>query len=402
MDLEATLRVWTTYDPELRNNPYPAYAMLRGHAPVHHATPVGGKGRAAWFIVGYEESRAALTDPRLTRDVTKLPAADRPREPLEALGLHRTVLAVDPPEHTRLRRLISSAFTTRRVEQLRPSIQRVVDDLLDAMEPHDEADLVAAFAFPLPAAVICRLLGIPEGEEENFRGWIRDLFAPAAPLETVRAAGTALAAYLTELLSRKRRQPADDLISALVAARDGQQRLTEEELLSTVTLLLVAGHETTVNLISAGTIALLRNPPQAAALRADPSLAEAAIEELLRFDGPTEMAVARFALEDLTIGGVTIPAGATVMVVLGAANRDPKYTADPDRLDLRRQTRAHHLAFGYGLHYCVGAPLARLEAQIAIPALFIRYPRLRLASDKLDVASSLSLRSYPTVPVVLR
>jgi len=401
MDFESALEVWTAYHADLRRFPYDAYAVLREHGPVHAAKPAKEDG-LAWYVVGYEEARQALTDPRLTRDVTKLPVADRPVEPLAAIGLHPSMLTVDPPEHTRLRRLVSAAFTPRRVEELRPRIHEITTGLLDQLANRDRAELVEEFALPLPITVICELLGVPAGEQATFRGWIRDLFGSARDRAAVRSASAALGAYLGELLEAKRARPDECLVSALVAARDDGDQLTDAQLLSTVTLLLVAGHETTVNLIASATVALLRHPEQLATLRTDPSVVEGAIEELLRYDAPVETAGARWALEDLTIGGVRIPAGAAVMAVLGAANRDPAHVDDPHRLDVRREP-AGHLAFGHGAHYCLGAPLARLEAQIALPALLDRFPRLRLAvpPERLEVAPTLSLRSLRAVPVLL-
>ena len=401
MDIKRAREVWSAYDPKLRRFPYEAYRVLREHGPVHNVIPANGDG-PVWYVVGYEEARQALTDIRLTRDVTKLPSTGRPIEPLAAIGLHPSMLTVDPPEHTRLRRLVSAAFTPRRVEQLRPRVHQIASELLARLLGREEADLIDDFALPLPITVICELLGVPVPDQSTFRGWIRDLFASGGDRATVKAANRALSAYLAELLEAKRAQPDDALISALVAARDDQRQLTDAQLLSTVTLLLVAGHETTVNLIAAGTVALLRHPEQLTALRSDRAAIERVVEELLRFDPPVETAGARWALEELTLGGMTIPAGGTVHAVLGAANHDPRHVGDPDRFDVRRQAGAH-LAFGHGVHYCLGAPLARLEAQIALPALFDRFPRLRLAVpvDQLDVAPSLSLRSLRAVPITL-
>ncbi len=400
--MQNPLDVWTTGSSELRRSPYAAYALLHGKGPVHETRQPGAVA-PVWYVIGYQEARQALTDPRLTRDVSKLPAAGRPAEPLAALGLHRSMLAADPPLHTKLRKLISAAFTPRRIEALRPRIEAVTESLLDEMAGNGTAELIDAYAFPLPVAIICELLGIPVVDQNFFRGWIRDLFGPSAEHATARAAGELLTAYLADLVRAKRAAPDDALVSALIAARDEHRQLTEAELLSTVTLLLIAGHETTVNLIASATVALLGHPEQLAALRADAAIIAKAVEELLRFDGPTEMAVARWAVEDLTLGGVRIPAGGVVMVVLGAANHDPRYVEDPDRLEIRRGSGSH-LAFGHGVHYCLGAPLARLEAQIALRSLFDRFPRLRLAvpADTLLVGPSLSLRSVDAVPLILR
>ncbi|MEV6520793.1 cytochrome P450 [Longispora sp. NPDC051575] len=402
MTVEATaaLGVWDTANPALRACPYPAYAALRAVAPVHRvdrpdAAPV-------WYVVGHAEARRALTDQRLVRDVTRLPEEGRPVEPLAALGLDRSMLGVDPPDHTRLRGLVSAAFTARRVGLLRPRVQEIADRLLDAMAGRDTVDLNEAYARPLPAIVICELLGVPVSDRDLFLGWIRDLFDHAGPRAAVRAAGRALSGYLADLVAAKRASPDQGLISALTTVRDERQRLTDAELLSTVTLLLVAGLETTVNLIGSATVALVRHPEQLAAVRADPALWPQAVEEVLRYDGPTEMAVARWAVEDLDLGGVPVPAGGEVLVVLGAANHDPALVPDADLLDVRRRP-GPHLAFGHGVHHCLGAPLARIEAETALRSLFDRFPRLRLAvpAEDLRIVPNLSLRSLATLPVRL-
>ncbi|GIG56620.1 cytochrome P450 hydroxylase [Longispora fulva] len=392
--------VWDTDETALRACPYPAYAALRADGPVHRvdrtdAAPV-------WYVVGHAEARRALTDPRLVRDVTRLPEEGRPVEPLAALGLDRSMLGVDPPDHTRLRGLVSAAFTVRRVALLRTRIREITDGLLDAVADRSGVDLLDVFARPLPAIVICELLGVPVTDRAVFLGWIRDLFDHAGPRASVRAAGRALAAYLGDLVAAKRASPDQGLISALLAARDERHRLTDAELLSTVTLLLVAGLETTVHLIGAATVALLRHPDQVATLRTEPDLWPRAVEELLRYDGPTEMAVARWATTDLILGGVPVPAGGEVMVVLSAANHDPALTDDPDRLDIHRRP-VPHVAFGHGVHHCLGAPLARLEAEIALRTLFERFPQLRLAvpAGDLRLVPNLSLRSLTALPVTL-
>lgn len=401
MDLERALGVWTTTDPGLRRNPYDAYSVLRRHAPVHKVKPMK-EDSPVWYVVGYEEARQVLTDSRFTRDVTKLPPNRQPVEPLAAVGLHPSMLTVDPPEHTRLRRLVTAAFTPRRVEELRPRIRTIANQLLDEVAEREAVDLIEVYAHPLPTTVICELLGIPVEDQGVFRGWIHDLFRGKGDPAAVRAANNALRSYLAELLETKRTRPDDGLVSGLVAARDQGDHLTDAQLLSTVTLLLVAGHETTVNLIAASVIAILRHSAQRAALSSDGTVLEHVVEELLRYDPPVETAGARWALEDITVGGVRIPAGGAAMVVLAAANRDPKCVDEPHLLDVSRGPSAH-LAFGHGVHYCLGASLARLEGQIALSVLFERHPQLCLAvpEDDLQLAPTLSLRSLRALPVLL-
>jgi cytochrome P450 len=283
---------------------------------------------------------------------------------------------------------VQKAFTPGRVAGLRPRIEAITASLLDAMagggsggDPGDGVvDLITAFAFPLPMTVICELLGIPDGDREEFKTWSQVILSSTATFEEYRAAGGAMYAYFTRLLADKRAAPADDLLSALITARDSGDSLDEPELLAMIFLLLVAGHETTVNLIATGTLALLTHPSELSRLRSDPALLPGAVEELLRYANPLNHATDRYAPEPLEVGGVTIPAGEPVLVVTSSANRDPDRFPDPDRLDLGRDASGH-VAFGHGIHYCVGAPLARLEGEIAFGALLSRFPGLSLAVD---------------------
>ncbi|MFD6417974.1 cytochrome P450 [Streptomyces sp. NPDC060194] len=363
-------------DADFVQDPYPVYAALRRRSAVHHVRYPGGE--EAYLVVGHAAARAALTEPLLSRDWIR---HNRRLDGIDPAGhgpVSASMLDSDPPHHTRLRRLVSRAFTPGRVAALAPRVQAVTDELLDAMlaAPDRRADLVDALAFPLPMTVICELLGVPDLDRASFRAWSAETVAPTSP-ENGAAAIAAASDYLAELIAAKRRAPGADLLSGLIETVDeGGDRLSEGELLEMAFLLLVAGHETTVNLIGNGVRALFHHPDQLAALRADPDgLVEGAVEEMLRYDGPVETATPRIATAALEIDGTRIPAGATVMVALADADRDPDRFARPDRFDVRRETRGH-IAFGHGIHYCLGAPLARLEGRIAIRTLLARAPGL--------------------------
>lgn len=313
------------------------------------------------------------------------------------------MLTSDPPDHARLRTLVNKAFTVRTVTALRPRIEEITDALLDAADQPGEIDLIAALAFPLPVAVICELLGVPYADRSDFSTWSNVITSSTSDADALTSASGEMARYLLGLIALKRSAPADDLLSRLIAASDEGDRLSETELVSMGFLLLVAGHETTVNLIGNGVLSLLRHPDQLAALRADPGLVEGAIEEFLRFDGPVNIATFRFAGAPLTIGGQDIAPGEIVFVALGSADRDAERFPEPDRLDVSRTVRGH-LAFGNGIHYCVGAPLARLEGQIAIGRLLARYPDLALATDpdQIEWRESSLIRGVRAMPVRLR
>ncbi|MFI8185656.1 cytochrome P450 [Actinacidiphila glaucinigra] len=368
-------------DPAFVADPFPLYRELRQEGPVRRAVIQGEL--EAWLVTRYEDGLAALTDPRLSSDVRD--AADpRLMERLpttERESMIRTMLRADPPDHTRLRRLVSKAFTARRVAELEPRVQAIADELLDAIVPAGRADLVEDFAVPLPVTVISELLGVPVSDRFDFQRWTDDMVLqgpqPPDPAK-IEAAWQQMHGYLTALLDAKRAHPGGDLLSALIATHDDEQRLDRHELISMAFLLLVAGYITTVNLIGNGIAALLTHPEQLRMLREDPELLPGAIEEFLRYDGPVNPGIARFAREDLTIAGVAIPRGATVLVASAIADRDPARFADPDRLDVTRADNAH-LAFGHGIHYCLGAPLARLEGRIAIGTALRRLPGLALA-----------------------
>jgi cytochrome P450 len=386
--------------PEVRADPYPLYRRLREHNPVHES-PVG-----VTVFARYADAEAILANRRFSVDhrhaegVLNLAAVHRDPELLDRRSV--VMLFADPPDHTRLRSLVNKAFTARRIEALRPRIQHVVDELLDEVEERGEADLVDDVAYPLPVTVICEMLGVPASDHETFKGWSAALAANLDPLvsperlERAMAAGDAFDVYFRDRIAERRASPRDDLLSALIAAEEQGSRLNEDELLGTLVLLLVAGHETTVKLISNGTYALLRHPDELRRLRDDPSLDASAIEELLRYDSPVQM-TARTALEDIDVNGVGIPRHRQVLVLLGAANRDPAVFADPDRLELSR-TDNRHMAFGGGIHFCLGSALARLEGRIAIGALVRRFPRMELAGDP-EWREQITLRGLSRLPV---
>ena len=323
--------------------------------------------------------RTVLTDPRLAKDVHRWPGGGRSR-PSEATGVYAHMLHADPPDHTRLRRLVQKAFTPRRAA-LRPRAEEIAAGLLEELAAAcDDVDLLDAYARPFPITVLCELLGIPAAD----RPWIALTVAAYDKRAEHQRVERGLAAYFTELIAAKRAEPGDDLVSALVVARDNADAdgaadgLTGTELLSTVFLLVMAGFDTTVNLIASGTLALLTHPEETARLREDPSLLPGAVEELLRFTNPVNHANDRFTTEAVPVGDVVIPAGEWVLSATSSANRDPAQFPDPDRLDLGRDTSGH-VAFGYGIHYCLGAPLARLEAGVALGALLARFPGISLA-----------------------
>ncbi|MEE1941030.1 cytochrome P450 [Streptomyces sp. TRM 70361] len=362
---------------DFARDPYPVYAGLRARGPVHRVrTP---EGTLAWLVVGHDATRAALADPRLSKDWENASPALEASAP--AAGI--TMLSSDPPVHTRLRKLVAREFTARRVEALEPRVRRIADGLLDEMlrAPGRRADLVDAYAFPLPITVICELLGVPSLDRESFRKWSGTAVG-SAPFAEKKAAKEAVTGYLAGLLAAKREQPGEDLLSALLhtADEDGD-RLSADELLGMAWLLLVAGHETTTGLIANGVLALLTHPDQLELLRSDPSLTENAVEEMLRYDGPVETSTTRFTTEPVEIGGTVIPGGGELVLVATAdADRDPDRFPEPDRFDIRRPARGH-LAFGHGIHHCLGAPLARLEGRIAVRALLDRCPALALDAD---------------------
>ncbi len=378
-------------------DPYPTYAALRTAGPVHRIT--GPDGLPAWLVTRYDDVRAALADPRLSLDKRNaLPGGYRGFALPPALDAN--LLNMDPPNHTRIRRLVTKAFTPGRVDKLREPVREICEELLDAMEPHGRADLIAAYSGPLPVTVICDLLGVPAADRHDFRAWTDVLVAPdpQRPEQAKEAVGGMLRFY-TGLIATKRAEPGDDLLSDLITARDdaanptdGQDRLSEDELTSLAFLILFAGYENIVHLIGNSVLALLERPELLAELRSNPAAIPAAVEEFARWDGPAPLAIRRFPLEDVEIGGVTVPAGETVLLSVASANRDPNRFADPDRLDPHRP-QGGNLWLGHGIHYCLGAALARLEAETAIEALLRRFPGLALDGSPEDLRWRKSIRA---------
>ena len=378
---------------EFKADPFPFYARLRTDQPVCCVDIALAPGLSeAWLVTRYDDVVAVLKDPRFAKNREN--AAKKPWLPEFVRPLERNMLDLDEPDHGRLRALVHKAFTPAMVERLQPRIQRIADDLLDAVETKGTMDLVRDFALPLPLTVIVELLGIPAKDQDRFHGWSKAALRPPSLLNTLRAMPSiwAFMRYLRRLFRQLRVTPREGLLTALVQVEEAGDRLSEDELLAMAVLLVIAGHETTVNLIASGALALLEHPEEMERLRRHPALIGPAIEELLRFSNPLETATMRFALEDAVISGATIPRGALVLAVLASANRDEKQFDHPDQLDLARANN-RHVAFGLGAHFCLGAPLARLEGQIAINTLLLRFPKLQL-----DVpAKSLRWRTTPVL-----
>lgn len=382
---------------------------LREQGPIVHLPSFFGMAETR-IVTDYNDAVAVLKDPRFIKDIQKISGApdnqesggERPTVLHRFLTFRRDMLTVDPPDHTRLRGLVSKAFTPRMIEQLRPRIQQIADTLLDAVQNRGKMDLIADFAFPLPITVICELLGIPAQDRQQFRAWSQTIVnRPAGvPDEEALVALEQFVQYIKSLLADKHTHPGNDLTSSLVHAEEQGDRLSEAELISTVFLLIVAGHETTVNLIGNGILALLQHPDQLHQLRTNPSLLPSAVEELLRYTAPVSLSSPRWASEDISFHGQTIHKGEMVLVSLIAADIDPQHFTDPQLLDITRQEN-QHLAFGKGIHYCLGAPLARLEGQIAIGTLLQRLPNLHLTAvpEQLTWTQNPLLRGLTSLPV---
>jgi cytochrome P450 PksS len=391
-------------DATFKANPFPFYAQLRAEAPVFLVTlPTRQR---AWLITRYDDVLNVLKDERLAKDhrhaltpeqLKKLPWVPKMFKPLE-----HNMLDLDGEDHTRLRALVHKAFTPRLIEQMRDEIQALTNELLERAERNGSMDVIADFALPLPLTIIGRILGVPAQDHQKFHRWTKTLISGGTNRNLLVLIPSVMRfmGYLKKLIKERRAHPKDDLVTALVQAKEGSDQLSEDEILAMIVLLLIAGHETTVNLIGSGTLALLEHPDQRALLRHEPALIKTAIEELVRYVCPVEMATERYSREALTIAQTTIPRGELVMAVIGSANRDPNYFDNPDALDITRKNNKH-LAFGHGVHFCLGASLARLEGQIAISSLVQRMPNLRLniAPDQLRWRGTFVLRGLEALPV---
>ncbi len=386
--------------PRFKANPYPFYARLRAEAPLYRARWVFRL--LVWVVTRYSDVLTVLKDERFS----KVYVSNIPFVPRSIRALTRNLLNVDPPDHTRLRTLVNKAFTPRVVERLRDRAQTVCDELLDAAVSRGGMELVSGFALPLPLTIIADLLGIPTAERRQFTSWSKKIAAgDSGRFRDVLRGWLSMGRfgrYVRKLVALRRREPQDDLVTALVQAEEAGDKLSEEELISMIGLLLIGGYETTVNLIASGALALIQNPRQRDLLRANPDLAESAVEELLRYTSPADFATPRTAREDIILSETRVPRRAFVLAALGSANRDESQFTDPETLDITRAPN-RHLAFGMGAHFCVGAPLARLEGQIALTTLFRRFPDLRLETtpESLRWRRGLLLRGLEELPVVV-
>jgi len=398
---------------DFMQDPYDLLKKFRDQGPVHEV--VWAHGAKVWLVTGYDEVRALANDPRVSKDGHRMnelfarhsglafePDSEENAGPGFDDDLAAHLLNSDPPRHTRLRALVSKAFTAQRVERLRPRIEQVVDQLLDAMDGKAEADLIEDFAVPLPITIICELCGMAEADRENFRQWSLKLVGAGQDPDEVAHASKMMVGYAHALIDGKRAAPGDDLISQLVQVSDGGDQLTQGELVSMIFVLAVAGHITTIYSIGNAVANLLMHPAELQRLRAEPALMPAAVDELLRFDGPSAVGTFRFSKAEIPIGGAVIPAGEILALSWHSANRDSSHFPDADRLDLGRRP-VGSMAFGHGLHYCIGVPLAKMQIEIALGRLIDRYPGLRLAvaPEQLRRDDSALLRGLLALPVQL-
>ena len=392
---------------DFMHQPYELYARLRKEGPACEI--IMPNGVKVWMVTRYQDVRAVLTDPRISKDGRRINelfarhsgATEQASTYDDDLSTH--MLNSDPPRHERLRKLVGKAFTARRVELLRPRVERIVEDLLDRMEGLAEVDLIRDYAIPLPITVITELLGVPVEDRETFRLWATTLVGSHHSADEVEKASEAVISYAGRLIEAKRAAPGDDLLSAMVQVSDGGDRLTRGELVAMVFLLVAAGHETTMSTLGNAFHSLLRHADQLAALLANPGLlTTTAFEELLRYDGGVSLATFRFTTQDIPVDGRTIPAGEIVVLALGSAGRDPAKFEDADRLDLTRHVHGS-LVFGKGIHYCIGAQLGRVEVELAIGRLLARFPGVRLAVEpaRLRWKSSNLMHGLVSLPVTL-
>ncbi len=392
------------FSATFKANPFPYFAHLRATMPVYR-TVLSDK-QEAWLITRYDDVAAILKDERFAKNkrnaMTPVQLKKVRGVPAMFQALDQNMLDLDAPDHTRLRGLVHKVFTPRLIEQMTERVQTLSDQILDGVQSQGRMNLIADYALPIPLTIISEMLGIPESHRGKFHKWINGMITAQGDIGMIRIMPGVLLMlrYLRGLVAERRAEPHDDLISALVAVEAGSDQLSADEVLAMIFLLIVAGHETTVNLIGNGMLALLQNPDQMAKLRGDPTLIKPAVEELLRFCAPLETATERYAREDVTISGVTIPRGERVFAVLASANHDETYFPNPETLDITRENNKH-LAFGQGVHYCMGAPLARLEGQIAINTLLRRLPDLRLAvsPESLHWRQGIALRGLEALPV---
>jgi cytochrome P450 len=393
--------------PKFKANPFPFLAALRANQPVYRTSLPDKVKTPIWLITRYEDVNALLKDERFPKNrrsaltpeqLRKLPWVPPMFRPLE-----RNMLDLDEPDHTRLRALVHKAFTPRLVEQMRERVQTLADELLEGVARRGEMDLINDYALPLPMTIITEILGVPTRDRHKFHKWSQAVVSLSSPNATVRVIPSVwmFLRYLRRFFKVRRRDPQDDLASALIQAEEAGDKLSEDELLAMVFLLLIAGHETTVNLIGSGVLALLEHPDQMEKLRRDPALIKSAVEELLRYTAPVFMSTERYAREDVTLHGVTIPRGKMTLGVIGSANRDETIFENPNALDITREPN-RHLSFGQGIHFCLGAPLARMEAQIAVNTLLSRMPdlRLKVSPDSLRWRPSMILRGLDSLPVL--
>lgn len=390
---------------EFKRNPYPFYARLRAEEPVFPVTLPDKQ--TAWLVTRYEDVARVLKDDCFAKDrrnaMTPEQIAKQPWMPKTFEPLSKNMLDLDDPDHARLRHLIHKAFTPRLIEQMRERVQSLTNQFLDAAEKKGHMDLIADYALPLPTTIIAEMLGIPARDHRKFQVWSNRMIGlSASPWGMLLGIPTAMSfmRYIRQLIEAKRANPQDDLTSALIKAENDGERLNADELLAMILILLIAGHETTVNLIGNGTLSLLENPAQMEKLRQEPGLIKTAVEELLRYSSPVETGTERYAREDIVVAGVKIPKGALVLAVIASANRDETQFENGDVLDITREGNKH-LSFGQGGHYCAGAPLARLEGQIAINTLLARCPQLRLAqpANALQWRKGMVLRGLKALPV---